>query len=109
MASDLYQVWTSGSIKFYDFLAVLSRTQNETHRVFIFLKLYFLLVLLNIQKTFLYFDQFCENTILKLSEFGIQIKRMDIAFLPFFKFYEKMNWLRLINAFDKVSPKIGWN
>ena len=36
MASDLSQFYENGSIKFYDFLAVLSRTQNKTHRVFIF-------------------------------------------------------------------------
>ena len=39
---------------------------------------------MNIQKTFLYFDQFYGNTILKLNEFGIQMKLIDIAFLPFF-------------------------
>ena len=50
MASDLYQFYENGSIKFYDFLAVLSRTQNETHRFFIFLNLYFLIVLFDYLK-----------------------------------------------------------
>ena len=77
MASDLYRVWKNGSIKFYDFLTLLSRTQDETHHFFIFLNLYFLKLF---QKTFLYFDQVCENTILKLHEFG--------KFLSFF--FEKL-------------------
>ena len=45
MALDLYQVWKSGPTKFYDFLKVLSRTQNETNHVFIFSNLYFRIVL----------------------------------------------------------------
>ena len=84
MASDLYQFQQNGSIKFYDFSAVLSRTQNKTHRFFIFLNLYFLIVLFEHPKNFLYFDKFYGSTILKLYEFGIQMKLIDIAFLPFF-------------------------
>ena len=42
---------------------------------------------LYVLKTFLYFDEVCENTILKLDEFGYKMKPMNIAFLPFLVFF----------------------
>ena len=76
--------------------------------VFLFFQICTLLqYFLNTQKTFLYFDQFCDNTILKLHEFGIKMMLMDIAFSPFFSFFGKMDGLRLITYLVKFLPKLS--
>ena len=44
---------------------------------------------------------------MKLYEFGINMKLMDIAFLPFFKFFWKMDELRLITHLVKFLQKLS--
>ena len=60
-----------------------------------------------IQKTFLYYAQFCENAILKLQEFGVKMELMDIAFLAFFSFFGKIDGLRLITYLVNFLRKLG--
>ena len=106
MASDLTQVWENGSTKFCDFLAVLSWTQNETHRFFIFLDLYFVIVLFEHSKnlSILYPRLWKHN--LETSWVWYQNEAYGHSFFTVFSVFWENGQIAINYAFSKVSPKI---
>ena len=103
------QVYENGSIKFYDFLAVLSRTQNETQRVFIFSNLYFLIVLFEHQENLSILCTILWKHNLETSWVWYQNEAYGHSFLAVFLVLREIGLIAINNAFNKVSPKIEWN
>ena len=108
MALDLTQVWENGSTKFCDFLAVLSRTQNETHRFFIFLDLYFVIVLFEHSKNLSILCPRLWKHNFETSWVWYQNEAYGHSFFAvFLVFFEKMDGLRLITYLVKFLPKLS--
>ena len=106
MALDLTQVWENGSTKFCDFLAVLSRTQNETHRFFIFLDLYFVIVLFEHSKNHPILCPRLWKHNLETSWVWYENEAYGHSFFTVFLVFWENGRIAINYAFSKVSPKI---
>ena len=106
MASDLSQVYENGSIKFYDFLAVLFRTQNETHHFFIFSNLYSLIVLFEHPKNLSILWPILWQHNPKTSWVWYQNDAYGHSFFTVFLVFWENGRITINYVFSKVSPKI---